>query len=80
MAQNPWSLPDSNHSTHHLGCDNVYYLHSNSPLTTAAEILKTEYRAQKVIKFNLPISGNSDLEYLGVVLKDKVGQSLDTAS
>ena len=51
----------------------VYYHHSNSPLKNAAEILKTEYRAQKVMKFNLPISGNSDLEYLGIVMKDKYG-------
>jgi adenylate kinase family enzyme len=51
----------------------MYYLHSSSPLTTAAEILKTEYRAQKVINFNLPISWNSDLEHLGVVIKDTDG-------
>ena len=51
----------------------VYYHHSNSPLKNAAEILKTEYRAQKVMKFNLPISGNSDLEYLGIVMKDRHG-------
>ena len=48
----------------------MYYQHySNCPLITAAEILKTEYRAQKVTKFNLPISGNSDLEYLGILMK-----------
>ena len=48
----------------------MYYQHSNSPIKSAAETLKNEYRAHKVMRFNLPISGNSDLEYLGVVMKD----------
>ena len=38
-------------------------------MTAAAKALKNEYRAHKVMKFNLPISGNNDWEYLGVVLK-----------
>ena len=52
----------------------MYYQDSNSPIKSAEEILKNEYRAHKVIKFNLPISGNSDLEYLGVVMKDTDGR------
>ena len=50
----------------------IYY----SPIKDAAEILKNEYMAQKfkIIKFNLPISGNSDLEYLSIVMKDRDGR------
>ena len=51
----------------------IYYQHSNSPIKSAVETLKNEYRAHKVTKFNLPISSNSDLEYPGVVMKDADG-------
>ena len=58
----------------------LYYQHNNCPMTAAAEALKNEYRAHKVIKFNLPISGNNDWEYLGVVLKGIWIMSLDLVS
>ena len=40
----------------------LYISRATLLLKAAAEMFKTKYGAHKVVKFNLPISGKSDLE------------------
>ena len=44
-----------------------------SSIEIAAETLKNEYKTHKIIKFNLPVSDNTNMEYLSVVLTHKNG-------